>query len=87
MKVIALETGFDGITIRHPGDEFELPNEVVERQGRKWFEPADPAVKANLAAAAAAADKPEVVAVDPAKQAADKQASDEKAAKDHAKQK
>lgn len=81
MKVIALETGFDGITLRHPGDEFELPEELVERPGQKWFEPADPAAKARLAAAAKPAGRPDVAAVDPAKQAADKQASDEKAAK------
>lgn len=73
MKVIALELGYDNVQLRQPGDEFELPDDVVfATAGRAWFEPVDEADKAKFAKAskkAAAA----VPAIDPAKQAADAQ--------------
>jgi hypothetical protein len=85
MKVIALELGYDNVTLRNKGDEFEMPDDVFEHGARHWFEPADPATKEKLASAHKAARKPEVAAVDPAKQAADKNAADEKLAKEQGK--
>lgn len=64
MRVIALEAGYDNITIRNPGEEFEMPEEVFARRPRlnaigeeipgayyeppHWFEPVDAAEKAKV---------------------------------------
>jgi hypothetical protein len=70
MKVIALELGYDNVALRHPGDEFDMPDNVFEDGGLHFFEPKDPAAKEKVAAARKAARKPEVAAIDPAKQSA-----------------
>lgn len=75
MKVIALELGFDNVALRQPGDEFELPEELVLQGGPSWFEPVAAADKAKFEAARKAYRKPEVAAIDPAKQAAEHEAS------------
>lgn len=57
MRVIAIETGFDGVAVRNTGDEFDMPDDVFERRPRlnekgepiagqfyeppSWFEPVD----------------------------------------------
>jgi hypothetical protein len=86
MKVKALELGYDNVTLRHPDEEFEMPDDVFDAGGKHFFEPADPALKAKYAVTQKAAAKPAVAAVDPAKQSADKQAADEKLAKDQKEQ-
>lgn len=64
MKVIALELGFDNVALRHPGDEFDMPDDSFDRRQRKdadgkvieglfyehppWFEPADPELKKKV---------------------------------------
>jgi hypothetical protein len=75
MKVIALETGFDNVQLRNPGDVFDLPDEVVLHGGPVWFEPVAAADKEKFEAAKKAYVKPQVAAVDPAKQAAAHEAS------------
>lgn len=35
MRVRALETGYDNVAVREPGDEFEMP----EGSSAHWFEP------------------------------------------------
>jgi hypothetical protein len=75
MKVIATELGFDSVTLRHPGDEFEMPDNVFDDGRKTWFEPADPKVKAEVEARRKAPKAPEVPAIDPAKQAAEHEAS------------
>lgn len=37
MRVIALETGFDNLAIREPGDIFEMP----DGSSAPWFEPVE----------------------------------------------
>lgn len=37
MRVRALETGFDNLAIREPGDEFEMP----DGSEAHWFEPVE----------------------------------------------
>lgn len=75
MKVVALEIGFDNVALRQPGDQFDLPDEFVLRGGPAWFEPVEAADKEKFEAARKAYRKPDIAAVDPAKQAADYQAS------------
>jgi len=44
MRVRAIETGFDNLAIREPGDEFEMP----DGSSAPWFEPVEaPAPKAK----------------------------------------
>lgn len=66
MKVIALETGYDGQSVRNPGDTFDMPDEVFDRRPRTdedgepianrfyeppgWFEPVDATLKAKVEA-------------------------------------
>lgn len=66
MRVIALELGYDNTALRHPGDEFEMPDEVFARRPRvdatgtpiagafyeppHWFEPVDAGEKAKVEA-------------------------------------
>lgn len=75
MKVIAIELGYDNVTLRNPGEEFDMPDDVFNVGEKFWFEPADPAEKEKVAAKFKSARKPDVAAVDPAKQAADRDAS------------
>lgn len=81
MKVVALELGFDNVALRQPGDEFELPEELVLQGGPAWFEPVDAADKAKFEAARKAYRKPQVHAVNPGKQAAEHEASVKELAK------
>ncbi len=42
MKVMATQVGFDGLCLRHPGDEFEIPDKLNEAGNviafsRKWM--------------------------------------------------
>lgn len=75
MKVIALELGYDNVTLRNPGDQFEVPEEVFKEGTKFWFEPVDEADKAKVAKLRKEAKAPEVPAIDPAKQAAAHDAS------------
>lgn len=75
MKVIALELGYDNVQLRNPGDVFDVTDEVALHGGPAWFEPVEEADKVKVAAARKAYRKPDVAAVDPAKQAAEHAAS------------
>ena len=75
MKVIALELGFDNVQLRNPGDTFDLPDEVALHGGPAWFKPVEAADKVKFEAARKSYRKPEVAAIDPAKQAAEHEAS------------
>jgi hypothetical protein len=85
MKVIALELGFDNVSLRIPDEEFEMPESVFEGGGKHFFEPVDPADKKRVEAARKAERKPEVAAVDPAKQAAAHEAAMKALSDEHAK--
>jgi hypothetical protein len=66
IKVIALETGYDGQSVREPGAVFEMPDEVFDRRPKldddgepianrfyeppSWFEPVDADLKAKVEA-------------------------------------
>jgi hypothetical protein len=34
MKVIATELGYDNVTLRNPGDQFDMPDDVFEGGGK-----------------------------------------------------
>lgn len=77
MKVIALELGYDNVALREAGEKFEMPDDVFEKGTKFWFEPVDPAVKAQVAEEVAKreAAKVAVPAINPAEQLAKYQAS------------
>ncbi len=79
MKVKALELGYDNVTLRQPGDEFEMPDDVFEPRPRldavgavvpgafyeppHWFEPVDTKLKAKVEEERKAIRKRNVAAV------------------------
>lgn len=66
IKVIALETGYDGLSVRNPGDVFDMPDDVFDKRPKlkedgepikdqfyeppHWFEPVDKALKEHVEA-------------------------------------
>lgn len=66
MKVIAIERGYDNVTLREAGETFDMPDEVFERrpvlnpdgvaipgqfhEPPSWFEPVDATVKSKVEA-------------------------------------
>lgn len=45
MRVRAIDTGYDNVLVREPGDEFDMPADAFG----PWFEPIDPDDKARTA--------------------------------------
>jgi len=94
MKVIAVETGYDGHSVRNPGDTFEMPDDVFDQRPKlnedgvpikdqfyeppAWFEPVDASAREKVEADRKAIRKQgriplkgSVPAIDPARQQAD----------------
>lgn len=69
MRVIAIARGFDNLCVREIGAEFDMPDDVFEREDKnavRWFEPVDAKLKVKYARPDPA--HPAVPAVEPTRQ-------------------